>query len=91
MLRHGGHQVKRRVVVRIEGAADIDQVLAQQRVEELALLGALADDAGLALARMHIHVAARDVDVAAEHELAPFVVQRFAHAASRFMKSSFAA
>ena len=48
---------------------------ADQPLEELALLRALADDARLALAGMHVAVGARDVDVAADHELAAFGMQ----------------
>src|SRR5436190_24339902 len=58
----------------VEGAADVAEAGSKQRLEELALLGALADDAGLALARVHVEVAARNVDVAADHELAPLLV-----------------
>src|SRR3954468_14222714 len=61
-------------VVRVERAADVGEPRGKERLEKLALLGALADDAGLPLARMHVEVAARDVDIAAEHELAPRLV-----------------
>src|SRR3954464_4507564 len=56
-------------IVQVEGAADVGQPGGEQRLEKLALLGTLADDAGLPLARMHVEVAARDVDVTAENEL----------------------
>jgi len=74
MSRHGGHQVKR-LALSGSSAADVGEPGGEQRLEELALFGTLADGAGLALARMHVHVAARDVDVAAEHELAPLFVR----------------
>src|SRR5262245_42958863 len=62
-------------VVRIERPADVDQAGTEKRREQLALLGALADDLRLALARVHVQLAARDVDVAAEHEVAPVLAQ----------------
>src|SRR6185436_18008420 len=61
-------------VFRVERTADVGEPGGEQRLEKLALLGALADDAGLALARVHVEVAARDVDVAAKHELAALPV-----------------
>src|SRR5581483_1791206 len=63
------------LVVRVELAPDIDQALADQRAEELALLGELPDH-GLALHRVHVHLGERDVDVAAEHDLAALRAQR---------------
>src|SRR5712692_6558453 len=70
--RPPGEEVR---IVRVEGAADVDQMPAQQLLEELALFLALPDDARLALLRMHVHVGAGDVHVAAQNELAPLPVQ----------------
>src|SRR3954462_6644317 len=61
-------------VVRVERAADVGQPGGEQRLEKLSLLGALADDPRLPLAWMHVEVAARDIDVTAEDELAPVLV-----------------
>src|SRR5215471_14103363 len=57
------------LVVGIEGPADVDHPLRENRLEERALVLALADDAGLALLGVDIPVGQRDVDVAAEEEL----------------------
>ena len=51
-------------------------MLAEQRLEELALLRPLSDDTGPVLARMHIHFSARNIDVSAQHDFASFIVQR---------------
>ena len=51
----------------------IDQVVVDQLLEERALLRQLADDV-LALDRVHVALGTRDVDVAADHELAAFHV-----------------
>mgnify|MGYP003693735035 CR=1 FL=1 len=75
MLRQGGHQRVQVRVVGLQRAADVDEVLAEQAVEKRALLGSLSDDAGLTLLWMHVDVGAGDVDVAAQDDLAPFVVQ----------------
>src|SRR5438046_1333166 len=49
-------------------------MLADELRKELALLGSLADDIGLAFARMHIDVVAGDVDVAANDDFTALVV-----------------
>src|SRR5690348_13009832 len=64
------------VVRRIGRAAHIDEVLAEEPLEKVALLGALADDARLALARMHVALAACDVDVAAQDDGLALLVHR---------------
>jgi hypothetical protein len=43
--------------------------------EQLALFGSLSDEVGLAFLRMHVHIAAGDVHVSAQHQLVPFFVQ----------------
>src|SRR5258708_16885526 len=72
--RTPGEEVR---IVRVERAADVHQVLGEELVEELALLLPLPDDAGLALARMHVEVGTGDIHVAAENELASVAVQIF--------------
>jgi hypothetical protein len=58
------------IVVRIEHAPDVDEPsFAEQSLEQFPLLGELSDRARLALLRMHVHVAAGDVHVAAQHEI----------------------
>jgi hypothetical protein len=68
MLRHGAHHVNRLVVVGLERAADVDEPAADDPLEQRALLGQLADRARLALLRVHVHVGARDVQVAADDQ-----------------------
>src|SRR5260221_42778 len=72
--RPPGEEVR---IIRVERAPDVHQVLGEEPVEELALLLPLPYDAGLALARMHVHVGACDVHVAAQNELAPVAMQLF--------------
>ena len=62
-------------VVRVERAADIDRVPIEQFLEERPLLGALPDDTRLSLTRMHVDVRASDVDIAAQHDFAAFLMQ----------------
>src|SRR5437588_432390 len=62
-------------VVGLQRAAHIHEVLAQEAVEKLALLRSLSDDVGLSLLWMYVDVGARDIDVAAQDDLAPLVVQ----------------
>ena len=64
-------------IVGVERARDVDQGVAEQPIEKLALLQPLPDYAWLALPRVDVDVGARDVDVAAEDELAPVVVEPF--------------
>jgi len=64
-----------RFVTRLERAADIDEMATEQTVEQFALLGALADDAGLALAGMNVDIGMRNIQVAAQHDLPSFRMQ----------------
>src|SRR2546430_16416630 len=59
-------------IVRIERASDIDEMAAEQRLEQRAFLGALADRVRLALFGMHIHLGPGNVHVAAEDDVASF-------------------
>src|SRR5687768_12050231 len=54
------------IVVGLEGAAGVDQTVADYSFEQRTLLRELPDDARLALLGMHVHVGARDVEVAAD-------------------------
>src|SRR5688572_21770543 len=63
------------LVVGVERAADVDEMIAEHLREKLALFRPLSDDARLAFARMYVDVRSRDVDVAAQYELSPLVVQ----------------
>src|SRR5258706_15671394 len=64
-------------IFRIERAAHVDKMRAEQRLEKLALIGALSDDAGFALARMHVDVETRDVEITAHDDFASLLVQPF--------------
>ena len=76
MFRHGAHQVNIRFVFGMELTRNVDRMTVEQRLEELALLGPLSDDPGLALLRMQVDVCTRHVEVAAHDQFAP----RFVHA-----------
>src|SRR4029453_17713513 len=67
---------EQRSIVGIERARDVNQGIAEQRLEERALFIALTNDAGLALAGMHVDVGAGNVDVAAQDEVASLLTQR---------------
>ena len=82
MLRHGAHHVNSSVVVGIERAADVDEAVADDALEQRALLRQLADRRRLALLRMHVHVRARDVEVAAQDQRAPVGLRRRRRTAS---------
>src|SRR6266576_2573768 len=59
-------------IVGIELPTHVHELRAEQRFEQGALLGPLAHRIWLALLGMHIHLRARDVQVAAENQRAPF-------------------
>src|SRR6266542_6926635 len=59
----------------IERATDVDEMAAEELVEQLALLGALPDDPRLSLLRVDVDFDTRYVQVAADHELASRIVQ----------------
>src|SRR2546430_11993326 len=59
------------VIVGIERSPQVREPRAEQRFEHGALLGPLADRVGLPLLRMHVHLRPRDIDIAAQQQLAP--------------------
>src|SRR6266536_3843847 len=71
------------LVARSAIARDVDQMAAEERLEEIALFRALPDDVGLAFLGMDVDIGAGDVDVAAQDQLAAFVVQLFRPAGKR--------
>src|SRR5437867_4423061 len=60
------------VVVRVEGATEVDQAATEYPLHQRALLGKLSNRAGLALFRMHIEIRSRNVHIPAQHELPCF-------------------
>ena len=82
MLRHGGHQVKSPSLSGSKARAEIHQAAAENALDERALLRKLADRPRFPLFRVHVHVGARDVHVAAEHERAARGLKRRAYASS---------
>src|SRR5947208_15017907 len=58
-------------VLGIELAAQIHELRAEESLEQRALLGSLAHGVRLALFGMHVDFRARDVHVAAEHQVSP--------------------
>ena len=68
MLRHGAHHVNIWSLSGSSARPTSTRPCADDPLELLALLRQLADRAWLALLRMHVHVGARDVQVAADHE-----------------------
>src|SRR4030095_8393304 len=62
-------------VARIERAVHIDEPVAQDGLYARALVGALANDAWLALLGVDVHVGARHVHVAAQNERLAFLLE----------------
>ena len=92
MLRQGGHHVNSWSLSGSSVRPTIDEALGQQAIEERPFLRQLADDRVLALLRVHVDVAVRDVQVAAEHERAvPRAATRPACAMSASRNRIFAA
>ncbi len=56
------------IIVRVERAADIDEPARQDALEDFSFLGALSHHGGIALFRVHVAFAARDIDVAAQND-----------------------
>ena len=87
MLRHGAHQVNSCVVVGVERAADVDEAAREMiRSSSSRSSGSWPMAPRLALLRVHVHVGARDVQVAAEDERPrprPCAPRRSASIASR--------
>src|SRR5678815_1566211 len=55
------------IVVRFEYAADVDESTGEQTLEKLSFIGPLSDQICIALLGVDVALAARDIDVAAQH------------------------
>ncbi len=69
-LRHGAHQVNKLSLSGSSVAPDVDQAAAEDALEEVPLLRALADRVPLALLRVNVAIRASDVQIAADHQRA---------------------
>src|SRR5688572_1615533 len=56
------------VVIRIDGAAGVDEIVADDPLEQFAFFRKLADRARFALFWMHVPLGAGDVQIATDHE-----------------------